>query len=205
MQLARDSRTLAEQHDCTGRDSDHRRRDAVQGLRASTVERTELAVAIRTLGDGLTGGAGASPPPAFHVAVEGQPRDLHPIVRDEIYRIAAEALRNAFGHARAGRVEVEIRYGDAEFRLRVRDDGQGIDRKVLAGQGIEGHCGLRGMPERAALIGGELAVSSEVGAGTEVELRLPGRKVYVKPARRSWLPRVFASKASPGARMSSAP
>ena len=83
-------------------------------------------------------------------AVEGQPRDLHPIVRDEIYKIAAEALRNAFRHAQAGRVEVEIRYDDEEFRLRVRDDGKGIDPAVLAAQGIEGHYGLRGMPERAA-------------------------------------------------------
>jgi signal transduction histidine kinase/ligand-binding sensor domain-containing protein len=171
-------------------------RDAVQGLRASTVERNELALAIRTLGDGLTGGTGASQPPAFHVAVEGQARDLHPIVRDEIYRIAAEALRNAFRHARAGRVEVEIRYGDAEFRLRVRDDGQGIDPKVLADQGVEGHYGLRGMPERAALIGGKLAVWSEPGAGTEVELCLAAGTVYTTPRRRSWWARRFASRAA---------
>jgi DNA-binding NarL/FixJ family response regulator len=71
------------------------------------------------------------------------------MVRDEIYRIAAEALRNAFRHARADGVEVEIRYDDKQFRLRVRDDGKGIDPAVLAGQGIEGHYGLRGMPERA--------------------------------------------------------
>ena len=95
------------------------------------------------------------------------------MVRDEIYKIAAEALRNAFRHAQAGRVEVEIRYDDEQFRLRIRDDGKGIDPVVLASQGIEGHYGLRGMPERAALMGGKLAVWSEVGAGTEVELRLP--------------------------------
>ena len=148
-------------------------RDAVQGLRASTVERNDLAVAIRTLGDELANDASAHQPPAFSVAVEGQTRDLHPIVRDEIYKIAAEALRNAFRHAHAGRVEVEIRYDDEQFRLRVRDDGKGIDPAVLANQGLEGHYGLRGMPERAALIGGKLAVWSEVGAGTEVELRLP--------------------------------
>ena len=85
-------------------------RDAVQGLRASTVERNDLAVAIRTLGDELATHASADQPPTFSVAVEGETRDLHPIVRDEIYKIAAEALRNAFRHAHAGRVEVEIRY-----------------------------------------------------------------------------------------------
>ena len=153
-------------------------RDAVQGLRASTVERNDLAVAIRTLGDELATDASADQPPTFSVAVEGETRDLHPIVRDEIYKIAAEALRNAFRHAHAGRVEVEIRYDDEQFRLRVRDDGKGIDPAVLANQGLEGHYGLRGMPERAALIGGKLAVWSEVGAGTEVELRLPASIVY---------------------------
>ena len=110
-------------------------RDAVQGLRASAVEGTDLPVAIRTFGDGLATDASATSPPAFRVGVEGQPRDLHPILRDEIYKIAAEALRNAFRHAQAGLVEVEIRYDDNEFRLRVRDDGKGIDPAGPRGPG----------------------------------------------------------------------
>jgi signal transduction histidine kinase len=168
-------------------------RDAVQGLRASAVERNDLALAVKTLGDELASDPSAQRHPVFDVAVEGLTRDLHPIVRDEIYKIAAEALRNAFRHAHAGRVEVDIRYDDAEFRLHVRDDGTGIDPKVLANQGLEGHYGLRGMPERAALIGGTLAVWSEVGAGTEVDLRLPGSFVYATPTKRSWLSRLLAA------------
>jgi signal transduction histidine kinase/ligand-binding sensor domain-containing protein len=155
-------------------------RDAVQGLRASTTERNDLALAIRTLGDELATIPSAPEPPSFDVAVEGEPRDLHPIIRDEVYKIAAEALRNAFRHAHAGRVEVEIRYHDKQFRLRVRDDGVGIGPAVLRRQGMDGHYGLRGMPERAALIGGKLTVWSEAGAGTEVELSLPARIVYAK-------------------------
>jgi signal transduction histidine kinase/ligand-binding sensor domain-containing protein len=169
-------------------------RDAVQGLRASTIERNDLAVAVRILGDELATDASIHHPPTFSVAVEGQTRDLHPIVRDEIYKIAAEALRNAFRHAHAGRVEVDIRYEDEQFRLRVRDDGKGIDPNVLANQGLEGHYGLRGLPERAALIGGKLAVWSEVGAGTEVELRLPASSVYATSTRRSWWSRLLTSK-----------
>jgi signal transduction histidine kinase len=172
-------------------------RDAVQGLRTSTIERNDLGMAIRALGDELATDASTEQPPTFCVAVEGQPRDLHPILRDDIYKIAAEALRNAFRHAHAAQVEVEIRYDDEQFRLRVRDDGKGIDPAVLARQGIEGHFGLRGMPERAALIGGKLAVWSEVGAGTEVDLRLPAHIVYVTPSPRSWLSRLLAFKASP--------
>ena len=171
-------------------------RDAVQGLRASTIERNDLAIAIRNLGDELESHASAPRPPGFSVAVEGETRDLHPIVRDEIYKIAAEALRNAFRHADAGRVEVEIHYDDEQFRLRVRDDGKGIDPAVLANQGLDGHYGLRGMPERAALIDGKLAVWSEVAAGTEVELRLPARRAYAQSTTRSWLSRVWASKRS---------
>ena len=110
----------------------------MQGLRASTVERNDLAVAIRALGDELAAHASGDQPPAFSVAVEGQARDLHPIVRDEIYKIAAEALRNAFRHAHAGRVEVEIRYDDEQCRLRVRDDGRGIDPAVLGKPGSRG-------------------------------------------------------------------
>ena len=170
-------------------------RDAVQGLRTSTVERNDLAVAIRTLGDELASQSAVDQPPTLTVAVEGQTRDLHPIARDEIYKIAAEALRNTFRHAHATRVEVEIHYDDEQFRLRVRDDGKGIDPKVVAGQSLEGHYGLRGMPERAAVIGGKLAVWSEAGAGTEVELQLPARIVFPITARRSWLSRLFVSKA----------
>jgi Signal transduction histidine kinase len=168
-------------------------RDAVQGLRASTVERNDLAVAIRTLGDELATDATRHHPSAFSVDIEGESRDLRPIVRDEIYKVAAEALRNAFRHAEAGRVEVEIRYDRDEFRLRVRDDGKGIDRAVLAAHGVEGHYGLRGMRERAALSGGELAVWSEVGAGTEVELRIPASAVYAIAQRRPWWSRQPAS------------
>ncbi|HEX2457372.1 MAG TPA: two-component regulator propeller domain-containing protein [Vicinamibacterales bacterium] len=166
-------------------------RDAVQALRTSTVETDNLPVAISTLGQELATDSTSGQTVAFHVAVEGEARDLRPTVRDEIYKTAAEALRNAFRHARARRIEVDIRYDYDEFRLRVRDDGKGIDPAVLAGQGIDGHYGLRGMPERAALIGGKLAVWSEVGTGTEVELRLPASIVYARRWRlsRSWPPR----------------
>jgi len=160
-------------------------------LRASTVERNDLAMAVRNLGDELASHASAPTPPRFSVAVEGETRDLHPIVRDEIYKIAAESLRNAFRHADADRVEVEIHYDDAQFRLRVCDDGKGIDAKVLADQGLDGHYGLRGMPERAEVIGGKLAVWSEVGIGTEIELRLPAKIVYAATVRRSWWSRVL--------------
>ena len=115
----------------------------MQGLRASTVETNDLALAITTLGEEL---AAAKPIDhvggRLHVEVEGTPRTLHPIVRDEIYRIASEALRNAFRHAEAKQIEVELRYDERQLRLRVRDDGKGIDPKFLTAEGRAGHFGL---------------------------------------------------------------
>ena len=158
-------------------------RDAVQDLRASAAEKNDLALAINTLGEELSTQLNGNRP-AFRVAVEGHARELHPIVRDEIYKIAAEALRNAFQHARARQIEVEIRYDDDELRMRVRDDGKGIDPSVSR-EGVEGHFGLQGMKERATLVGAKLTVWSEVDTGTEVELRVSGRTAYAKSPKRA--------------------
>ncbi len=160
-------------------------RDAVQGLRMSTVEKNDLAVAIRTVGEELAS-AETQSTPKFEVVVEGTSRNLHPILRDEVYRLAAEALRNAFRHAAAQNLEVEIRYDEKYFRLRVRDDGKGIGPEVLRGDGREGHYGLRGMKERAKLVGGKLTIWSEVDSGTEIELTIPASRAYGKPTRRFW-------------------
>ena len=163
-------------------------RDAVQGLRASTVETNDLASAVRTLGEELRTERTNQNSAVFEMEVEGTPRTLHPILRDEVYRIAGEALRNAFRHARAQRIEVEILYGERWLRLRVRDDGKGIDPKLLSGDGLAGHYGLHGMRERAKLVGGKLAVWSKLDSGTEVELSIPASTAYANPARhRSWL------------------
>ena len=171
-------------------------RDAVQGLRSSAFVTNDLACAITTLGQELASGETNANEAGFHVEVEGTPRDLHPILRDEVYRIAGEALRNAFKHAQAQRIEVEIHYDERQLRLRVRDDGKGIDAKHLNEDGRPGHFGLRGMRERAKLMGGKLTVWSELDSGTEVELRVPASRVYeTSPARRrSWLAEKFSGK-----------
>jgi signal transduction histidine kinase/ligand-binding sensor domain-containing protein len=161
-------------------------RDAVQGLRMSTVEKNDLAVAIRTIGEELASDASTQPSPNFNVVVEGVSRNLHPILRDEVYRLATEALRNAFRHAAAQNVEVEVRYDEKYFRLRVRDDGKGIPSDVLSGDGREGHYGLPGMRERAKLVGGKLTIWTELDGGTEIELNIPGARAYVKSARPFW-------------------
>ena len=155
-------------------------RDAVQGLRSSAVAANDIAVAIATLAETLSADDSSQSPPAYHVDVEGTPRDLSPIVQDEVYRIAGEALRNAFRHAHASRIEVEIRYDQRRFRLRVRDDGKGIDSEATAGRTYDGHYGMAGMHERARLVGGSLSIWSERDAGTEAELTIPASIAYAK-------------------------
>jgi signal transduction histidine kinase len=153
-------------------------RDAIQNLRSSTTASNELAQAVTALGEELAiprdGETGAA---TFRVSIEGTPRDLDPILRDDIYRIAREALGNAFRHAQASKIEAEIMYGQRLLRLRIRDDGKGIDPKHLDA-GRDGHWGLAGMRERAQQIGAQLDMWSEAGAGTEVELRIPGSVAY---------------------------
>ena len=155
-------------------------RDAVQQLRSTSQGSNDLVGAIGSLGqalaDGLNGDA-----TAFHLEVEGTPQDLLPITRDEIYRIAGEALRNAFRHARARRIEVDIHYDRRQLRLQIRDDGQGIDPQLLRTDGLSGHYGLRGMRERAQSLGGELTIWSEVNSGTEIDLTVPSSSAYAQP------------------------
>jgi len=162
-------------------------RNAIQNIRSSTTVTNELSHAVTALGEELAGSHdGETGPATFRVSVEGTPRDLRPILRDDIYRIAREALQNAFRHAQASQIEADITYGDSLLRLRVRDDGKGIDPKHLQA-GRDGHWGLPGMRERAQQIGAQFEMWSEVGAGTEVELRIPGSIVYEKARGRGGL------------------
>jgi signal transduction histidine kinase/ligand-binding sensor domain-containing protein len=155
-------------------------RDAVQGLRAAASEGSDLAEAIRSLGQVLAADP-ASPAARIGVEVQGRPRSLHPVVRDDVFRIVGEALRNAFRHAQPTQIEVEIRYDERELCVRVRDDGRGMDQAV-ARRGREGHFGLHGMRERAKLIGGKLTFWTRLGAGTAVELSVPASRAYAAAA-----------------------
>ncbi len=159
-------------------------RNAIQGLRSSTAETNELALALKALGEELAVHATNGDVVKYIVEVEGAPRDLHPILRDEIYRIAGEAMRNAFKHSDARRIDLIISYGDRQLRVRVRDNGKGIDPEVLEKQERAGHYGLPGMRERAELIGGRLEVWSKLGSGTEIELTIPASIAYAASSAR---------------------
>jgi len=156
-------------------------RNAVQALRASSDPKTTLVDAIAALVKELEGGDARPLRPEFILHVEGTPGVLQPLVRDDVYRIAREALRNAFHHANAKQIEADVRCDRRQFRLRIRDDGKGIGEAVLEG-GRSGHFGLAGMRERAELLGGTLTLWSERGSGTEVELTIPASVAYARPS-----------------------
>jgi signal transduction histidine kinase len=158
-------------------------RDAVQGLRSSTMP-NDFAAALNTLASDLATMDGNQSPPAFHVEVEGTPRELKPVLRDEIYRIAGEAVRNAFRHANAHSAEVAIRYDEKQLTVRVRDDGKGISPEIVEAKGRAGHYGLQGMRERASKIGAQLELWSRPEAGTEMELKIPAATAY--QSRGAW-------------------
>jgi signal transduction histidine kinase/ligand-binding sensor domain-containing protein len=149
-------------------------RVAVRGLRTESSDDLEQAFCLVQQEYASRNGAD------FEVTVEGRVRTMHPLIRDEVYRIGREALVNAFRHARAKRIEVELEYSPRRLRMLVRDDGCGIDPNVLH-VGRDGHWGLPGMRERARRIGGQLALSSRSGSGTEVELLLPASVAFTPP------------------------
>lgn len=160
--------------------------DAIADLRSTAMCEDDLPQLVRLTGENLvTVRAGEQKSPTFGLIVEGQQRVLTPAIRDEVYRIAREVLRNAFRHAQATKVQAEIRYGKDHLRLRVWDDGRGMDPRVME-MGIRpGHWGLPGVRERAHQIGAKLDVRSEEGAGTEVQLNVTASVAYRKDLSRS--------------------
>jgi signal transduction histidine kinase len=159
-------------------------RDRVKDLRTSPASGLDLAPVIGAMGAELAKQYSSR----FNVSVDGTPQPLVPIVQEEVIRVAREALANAFRHARATKIETEIIYHRAELRLRVRDDGCGIDSPILE-TGRPGHWGLPGMRERAKKIRASFEVWSKPGAGTEIELRVPARTAYLQSRRRwRWWP-----------------
>jgi signal transduction histidine kinase len=149
-------------------------RAALNSLRTSTIQTNDLAQAFqRATQDGLIPSS-----MTVNFSVIGNSRDMHAIVRDEVYRVGYEAIRNACLHSGASRLEIELRYAH-DLAVRVCDNGVGIDPAVTDTP-KDGHFGLQGMRERAARIGGKLTVVSSAASGTEVTLVVPGAIVFRK-------------------------
>src|ERR1700722_18288439 len=150
-------------------------RNALRGLRTTGSDNQSLESAFSRLRQEFP----LDDKTDFRVIVDSVTRPLRPLIRDEVYRIGREALLNAFMHAQANRIKIEIEYASRQLRVLVRDDGRGIDPQMLC-SGREGHWGLVGMRERSKRIGAHLSLRSRIGAGTEVELTVPGSIAFEK-------------------------
>jgi ligand-binding sensor domain-containing protein/signal transduction histidine kinase len=150
-------------------------RNAVRGLRSSGSGSLDLEVAFSRIGQEIP--QSESHPIAFRVIVEGEPRPLQHLLRDEVYRIGREAVVNAFRHAAARKIDLELKYSPNNLRMVVRDDGRGIDPEIVK-TGRDGHWGLAGMRERADRIHASFHVWSKTGGGTEVDLSVPAHIAF---------------------------
>jgi signal transduction histidine kinase/ligand-binding sensor domain-containing protein len=168
-------------------------RAALEALRSSSIESNDLVGALHRVVDDCTPGARMT----VNISTLGSVREMHPIARDEVYRIAHEAIRNACVHSGGKNVWIELQY-KRRFHLKVRDNGHGVDDEVLR-SGKPGHFGLAGMRERALFMGGNLHIGSSPYSGTVVSIVIPGQAIYKYPSRgiRAWLVDVLRSKPSP--------
>jgi signal transduction histidine kinase len=147
-------------------------RATLNALRTSTTQTNDLGQSFRRATEDVPTQSAMQ----VELSVHGEPREMHPIVRDEVYRIGYEAIRNAEMHSQASRLEVELRYTQ-DLALRISDNGCGIDSGAMK----DGHFGLVGMRERAERIGGKLTLVSSPASGTEITLVVPGRLIFRGP------------------------
>ncbi|HET6899552.1 MAG TPA: two-component regulator propeller domain-containing protein, partial [Vicinamibacteria bacterium] len=160
-------------------------RDRVRSLRTGAAM-SDLPSALERVAREAAGDGAAR----FRSVIEGRARDLDPIVMEEVFSIGREALLNALAHSGAHQVEMEVAYDPRQLRLRIRDDGRGIDPEVLEKGGKADHWGIPGMRERAGRIGGRLEIWSRPDAGTEVELTVPAATAYRGSASKAGTPAV---------------
>ena len=170
-------------------------RDAIRGLRPSNRSPQDLERAFIRSYEELAVQQEVNQI-AFRFLVGGEPQPLRPATHDEIYLIGREALINAVRHSRASKIEVELEYAAKSLRVLIRDNGCGIDTRVLR-SGRDGHWGLSGMRERAQRMGAKFRVLSHVGEGTEVELSVASETAFAsQPDDRlaGWLSTLYLGK-----------
>jgi two-component system, NarL family, sensor histidine kinase UhpB len=138
-------------------------RRLARSLRPEVLDELGLVPALTNLCDRLSARTGVE----IELSRNGELPTLGADVQLVIYRITQESLTNVIRHAHAGRAHVELAARDGRVELRVRDDGDGPPDAAAEGNGI------RGMRERAVLVGGRLAVEPAPSGGTQVSLRIP--------------------------------
>ena len=152
-------------------------RAALNALNASGFDNRELSERLQSALDERE----RNNVPETSVRISGSPLAMDPIIADEICRVGHEAIRNAFVHSQASRIEVQLSYSD-DFTLIVRDNGRGMD-STTASKGKEGHFGLQSMRQRAARIHGQFQLITAPNLGTTIELKVGGKTAFGREVR----------------------
>ncbi len=137
-------------------------RDLSSELRGAELPEEGLSAALSRLLE-------VSVPPGVECAlsVEGDEALVPAHVREQLFVILREGVRNSVSHSEAGRMNVEVRVSSEEVAGCVRDDGRGFAEEEKHGGG------MRSMKERAELVGGTLEASSRLGGGTTIRVSIP--------------------------------
>ena len=143
-------------------------RQSVWDLRSRALEQFDLPGALSTSGKQLTDGTNIQ----LEVSAKGRVRPLSETIEENLLRIAQEALTNVIKHSGATKATIDLDYGPQNVTLEIKDNGRGFEREKSAGPG-EGHFGLLGISERAKRLGGEVAITSELGRGTTIRVVVP--------------------------------
>ncbi|WP_266168772.1 sensor histidine kinase [Dyella subtropica] len=149
-------------------------RDKIVALRGADRAWERLSQSIRAIGEELA----STYDVAFQVTTTGVEKPLCPPACDEVVEIVREAMRNAFIHANAKLIDIDIRYELQTLRIAIRDDGRGIQANTLRQGRLDGRWGLVGMHERAEKLGATLTIRRGEQGGTDVVLAIPGHVVF---------------------------
>lgn len=181
LQVWAGDRTLSDRRRAEIREAiDHTRnmlnegRDRIMDLRSGTTETASLGELLEKFWNETVGSSGVN----FSLQILGGAKDVPLDVRDEMFAIAREALRNVLAHANAGNVAVRIDYGRHNLCVEIADDGCGIDDEDVVHGKSPGHWGIHGMRERAAALDGELNITRQLTIGTVLIFRIPAKVAY---------------------------
>ena len=170
-------------------------RDRVKDLRIVTEPGSHFVQQMESLCSKLNQGVAAE----VRLRIEGFPRPMSGLARDELYQLGKEALVNATLHSQATDIECLITFDPRHLCISCRDNGRGIDETTIEAGQVEGHWGLLGMKERAQRLGATFTVNSKKGSGTEVKVRVPAKTAYAPNERRdvfrwlAWRIRTYAT------------
>jgi signal transduction histidine kinase len=157
-------------------------RDRILALRSPASRRQDLFESLTEMGNTESAGQAAR----FEITTNGKRRVLFSEACQQLADIAREAVRNAHRHARASLVTITVDYHNTSLRLRIVDDGQGIDPQILAAGQRCDHFGLVGMRERAAQLGARFSLESNQGAGTCITVIVPASVAFENYWRWPW-------------------